>query len=304
MARESRCIKVPKTEGENTRRRLIEEGLIDNALKPFTDESFLYVPVNEDIPGAVTETFEEREAAVPLPRHELIGGIAIMQDCDRDEAERLLESRPVIHTVLYSEGPVTGEYRTKDYTVLAGKETTRTDYTEYGRRFVIDLSAAYFSARLANERQRIAQMMKPGEKLLDMFAGVGPFAIALSENTPVVYANDINPAAVSLLAENIRINKKKNILPVLADACHLGGILPPESFDRIIMNLPMKSPEFLKTAFKLCRAGGMIHFYTLQSVAGEMNQEILNFDCEIVLEKIVRSYSPSQHHAVYDIKTG
>lgn len=301
MARESRCIKVPKTEGETTRRRLVEEGLIDNTLKPFTDESFLYVPVNGDVPGAVTETFEERDEASPLPRHELIGGIAIMQDNDRNEAERLLESRPVIHTVLYSEGPVTGEYRTKDFTVLAGKETTRTDYTEYGRRFVIDLSAAYFSARLANERQRIDAMMKPGERLLDMFAGVGPFAVTLSKKASVVYANDINPAAVSLLMENIRINKSGNILPVLADARRLGAILPPAGFDRIIMNLPMKSPEFLETAFKLCRPGGMIHFYTLQSGSGEMTGEIKKHACRKISEKIVRSYSPSQHHAVYDI---
>ncbi|ADN35321.1 protein of unknown function Met10 [Methanolacinia petrolearia DSM 11571] len=302
MARESRCIKVLKKEGERTRRKLAEDGFLDNSLKPFSDEGFLYIPVTGEIPGAVSEIFEERDASEPLPRHELIGGIAIMQDCDRGEARRLLDSRPVIHTVLHSEGPVTGEYRTKDYIFLAGKETTKADYTEYGQRFLIDLSAAYFSARLANERQRIAAMMKDGERLLDMFAGVGPFAITLSGKCSVVYANDINPAAVSLLADNIRLNKKKNILPVLADARRLGSIFPPENFDRIIMNLPMKSSEFLDTAFRLCKSGGMIHFYTLQSQPGEMEEELEKYECEKISEKVVRSYSPSQHHAVYDIR--
>lgn len=303
MAKENRCIKVPKKEGERMRKSLGEEGLLDNSLKPFTDENFLYIPLTGDMEDAVYAFFEEREESLPLPRHELIGGIAIMQDYDIKEAERLLTSRPVIHTVLHSEGPVTGEYRTKDYTVLAGRNTTRTDYTEYGRRFIIDLSAAYFSARLANERQRIAALMKPGERLLDMFAGVGPFAIALSEYASVVYANDINPAAVSLLAENIGLNKRKNIIPVLADAEHLGGVFSPGAFDRIIMNLPMNSPEFLKTAFMLCRPGGMIHFYTLQSFPGEAKEEIKKYPCSILSEKIVRSYSPSQHHAVYDIES-
>ncbi|MBN1432777.1 MAG: class I SAM-dependent methyltransferase family protein [Methanomicrobiaceae archaeon] len=302
MARESHCIKVPKKEGEKTRRNLAEEGLLDNSLKPHSDEIFLYFPVNEEIPGTVILSFEEREESLLLPRHELIGGIAIMQDDDKGEAERLLASRPVIHTVLYSEGPVTGEYRTKDYSVLAGRETTATDYTEYGQRFVIDLSAAYFSARLANERQRIERMMEPGERLLDMFAGVGPFAITLSGNASVVYANDINPAAVSLLMENIRINKKRNIVPVLADARHLGGILTESSFDRIIMNLPMRSPEFLQTAFRLCKPGGMVHFYTLQSETGEMAMDIRKYTGGKISERIVRSYSPSQHHAVYDIE--
>ncbi|WP_048148013.1 class I SAM-dependent methyltransferase [Methanolacinia paynteri] len=302
MAKESRCIKILKNEGEMTRRKLIEEGLLDNSLKPFSDECHLYIPVTGDIPGAATEIFEERDISAPLPRHELIGGIAIIQDCDRDGARRLLDSRPVIHTVLYSEGPVTGEYRTKDYIVLAGKNTTKTDYTEYGQRFLIDLSAAYFSARLANERQRIAAMMKDGERLLDMFAGVGPFAITLSGKCSVVYANDINPAAVSLLYDNIRLNKKKNILPVLADARCLGGIFPPGSFDRIIMNLPMKSSEFIDIAFRLCRPGGMIHFYTLQSEPGEMEEELGKYECGKISERVVRSYSPSQHHAVYDIR--
>lgn len=302
MARESRCIKVPKKEGEKTRRLLAEENLLDNSLKPLSDEDFLYFPVTCEIPGAVTGIFEEREESLPLPRHELIGGIAVMQECDREEAQRLLDSRPVIHTVLYSEGPVTGEFRTKEYIVLAGEATTKTDYIEYGQRFVIDLSAAYFSARLANERQRIVSMMKPGERLLDMFAGVGPFAITLSGNASVVYANDINPSAASLLADNIRLNKKENIIPVLGDARHLGGVFPPGYFDRIIMNLPMKSPEFLEVAFRLCRPGGMIHFYTLQSGQGEMDEFIKKFACLKISEKIVRSYSPSQHHAVYDIK--
>ena len=302
MARESGCIKVSRKDGEKTRRKLAEDGFLDNSLKPFSDERYLYIPVTREVPGTVTEIFEERNETLPLPRHELIGGIAIMQDCNRDEAQRLLGSRPVIHTVLHSEGPVTGEYRTKDYVVLAGNNTTKTDYTEYGERFLIDLSAAYFSARLANERQRIATMMKSGERLLDMFAGVGPFAITLSGKCSVAYANDINPAAVSLLDDNIRLNKKKNILPVLADARRLGSIFPPESFDRIIMNLPMMSSEFLDVAFRLCRPGGMIHFYTLQSEPGEMNGELKKFRYSKISEKVVRSYSPSQHHAVYDIR--
>ena len=51
MARESRCVKVPKKEGEKTRRSLVEKGLLDNSLKPYSDEMFLYFPVIEDIPA-------------------------------------------------------------------------------------------------------------------------------------------------------------------------------------------------------------------------------------------------------------
>ena len=143
--------------------------------------------------------------------------------------------------------------------------------------------------------------MKEDERVLDMFAGVGPFPIVLSDKALVVYSGDINPGAVSLMRDNIRLNKKKNIIPMLADALVLNKIFEKHSFDRIIMNLPMTSSEFLKTAFSLCKSGGMIHYYTLQSEEGEMIPVLRQFTKGEIKEKMVRSYSPVSHHAVYDI---
>ncbi|UUX93854.1 class I SAM-dependent methyltransferase family protein [Methanoplanus endosymbiosus] len=294
-------IKVNKTTGEETRQRLIAEGTLHPDFKPKKDDKYLYFPVKEKIPDSEIFEFEERSRKEELPRHELIGGIAVIHENNINDAELLLKSRPVIHTVLYSESAVTGEYRTKDYQVLAGENTTETDYTEYGLRFKIDLSKAYFSARLANERQRILNSMEEGEKVFDLFAGVGPFAVALSRKASVVIANDINPDAVRLMDENIRLNRIKNITPMLGDALHMPGIFPDGSFDRIIMNLPMNSVPFLKAAFKLCRKGGVIHFYSIQGEEGEMLETLRGFTTGNITENKVRSYAPNLHHAVYDI---
>ena len=50
-------------------------------------------------------------------------------------------------------------------------------------------------------------------------------------------------------------------------------IISPQSipfrFDRIVMNLPMSGTAFLPDAFRLCKPGGMIHFYSLVSKEGE-----------------------------------
>ncbi|EHQ34986.1 methyltransferase [Methanoplanus limicola DSM 2279] len=294
-------IKVKKIIGEETRQRLIADGNLHPDFKPKKDSEHLYFPVKEKIPDSETFEFEARSVKQELPRHELIGGIAVIHEKSNKDAEMLLRSRPVIHTVLYSESAVTGEYRTKDYQVLAGGNTTETDYTEYGLRFKIDLSKAYFSARLANERQRILNSMKEGERLLDLFAGVGPFAVALSRKASVVIANDINPDAVRLMDENIRLNRIKNITPMLGDALHMPGIFPDGSFDRIIMNLPMNSVPFLKTAFQLCRKGGVIHFYSIQEEEGGMMEELRKFTTGKITERKVRSYAPKLHHAVYDV---
>ena len=135
MSVKSWGIKVNKSEGEPVRQRLIRDGLYDKNLKPLSDETSLIFPVISEDESSGEYLFEERQMKREPARHELIGGIAVMQDDDRDEAEYLLKSRPSIHTVLHSEGPVSGEYRVKEFKVLAGENTTKTRYLEYNNRF-------------------------------------------------------------------------------------------------------------------------------------------------------------------------
>ena len=223
-----------------------------------------------------------------------------MQETDPAGAAQILASRPSLHTVVYAQGEVSGEYRTRPYDVIAGDPTTRTQVTEHGHRFTVDLASAYFSARLSTERQRILAETCDDELVLDMFSGVGPFAITLAAHASLVVAVDTNPHAIELMLENIHTNRTKNVLPVLADARRLSGILPWK-FDRIVMNLPLAGTEFLSDAFSLCRHGGTIHFYALVSQEGEHNTHIRELGGQVALERVVRSYSPGQWHAVYDI---
>jgi tRNA (guanine37-N1)-methyltransferase len=299
--REQWCVAVEAAGAEAVRQDLLGQGILDRTLRPRREGRYILFPVLVPEGAIGRADFRPHPVAEDLPRHELVGGIAIMQENDPEEARRLLRARPGLHTVLYPESAVEGIYRTRRFTVLAGDDTTRTRYTEYGMRFDIDLAVAYFSARLANERQHIAGMMGTGERVLDMFAGVGPFAVALAAHARVVYASDINPAAVHLMAENIILNRRRNVVPVLADAGHLAGVLP-RMFDRIIMNLPVSSAGFLAKAARLCREGGTIHFYALQSETGEYLPLLGNVTCGRITERKVRSYSPAQHHAVYDVE--
>lgn len=68
------------------------------------------------------------------------------------------------------------------------------------------------------------------------------------------------------------------------------------------MNLPLAGTDFLTDAFRLIRHGGMIHFYSLVSREGEHIDRIYELGATEVTERIVRSYSPGQWHAVYDIE--
>jgi tRNA (guanine37-N1)-methyltransferase len=294
-------VRIKRSHGESTRLQLLRRGLLDPSLKIRSEGEDLIFPVLSPMENGARYLFEPREISPPLPRHELIGGIALIQERDPEGASVLLRSRPSIHTVLHPLSAVEGRYRTRRFEVLAGAPTTRTEYVEYGKRYVIDLGVAYFSPRLSEERQRILHLLRESERVLDMFAGVGPFAITLSARAGLVVASEINPAAVTLMLENCLLNRSRNVLPVLADASMLPRMFSRQ-FSRIIMNLPMEGSGFLKGAFSLCRSGGFIHFYTLQSREGEYLPLLEQFPLTSIRERRVRSYSPGTWHAVYDIQ--
>jgi len=297
------CIRVPVHQGEELRQALIAEGVLDLSLKVRREGTLLLLPITESREGAERYDFDPMPERVVLPRHELVGGIAILQDRDPAGAAQILAARPSLHTVLWATSGVSGEYRTREFEVIAGLPTTRTVVIEYGHRFTVDLSTVYFSARLSSERQRILSQLGDRETVLDMFAGVGPFAITLAARAERVVASDINPDAILLMLANCARNRTKNVLPVLADAHHLPAIMRWQ-FDRIVMNLPLSGTAFLPHAFRLSKPGGMIHFYSLVSREGEHLSAISDLGGIAMSERIVRSYSPAQWHAVYDIVTG
>jgi tRNA (guanine37-N1)-methyltransferase len=301
--REGWCLRVPKPDGEKKRLRLLREGLLDGSLVLRRDGEDLLLPVREPCEGCERALFDEAPPRPDLPRHDLVGGIAILLDrhTGKGDAELLLASRPSIHTVLSPEGPVEGEFRTRRFTVLAGHPTTRTRYTEYGLRFEIDLSLAYFSPRLSGERQRVLGLMEKGERVLDMFAGVGPFAITLAAEAGVVFASDINPGAVELMIGNIALNRAGNVLPLLADAARLPRILPT-GFDRVVMNLPFGAVKFIDAALALSRPGGTIHLYAMVGKEGALDPVVREKGCRLLGERMVHTYSPGEWLAVYDLE--
>lgn len=59
------------------------------------------------------------------------------------------------------------------------------------------------------EHQRIVSLLKEGDVVYDMFAGVGPFAIPAAKKKCIVYANDLNPESYRWLGHNMKLNKVK-----------------------------------------------------------------------------------------------
>lgn len=125
------------------------------------------------------------------------------------------------------------------------------------------MEKTFFSPRLATERLRIADLVKDGETIINMFGGVGMFSIVAAKKKKChVYNIDINPFAAKLCEENIRINKLKGTVESIeGDASDVIEKRLAEKGDRVLMLLPERSDEFLQSATRALKQKGILHYY-------------------------------------------
>ena len=216
-------------------------------------EDLKYVPSSFDIVGS-------RE-----------GAIAIVEIPEGGEYLKELIARAImsrhrnVRTVLAKKSGRKGVYRVREYELVAGDPNTEVVHKEHGIRLKLDVTKVYFSPREATERLRVARQVKPGEVVIVMFAGVGPYALMIAKVQPrvrKVIAIEINPDAYRYMVENVRLNKVEDkVVPVLGDVRDKA----PEWYgmcDRVVMPLPKGAYLFLGEAFQCLKPeGGYVHFY-------------------------------------------
>lgn len=237
-----------------------------------------------DLRQALEGKLSEVEIDILNRSFEVIGDIGIIELDDRllekkhDIAKALAQVQKSIKVVLRKTEDVGGKYRVPEYEIiymsddrdfswvpkdLRPKTITETVHREHGCRFKIDPTKAYFSGKLSGERDRIRQQVKDNEKILCLFAGVGPFPIVIAKTKDVkITAVEINPEAVAYFRENIRINKVDDKIDIIeGDA---GSVLTTINgkFDRILMPAPKNASDFLEGALMKAKKGTIVHLYT------------------------------------------
>ena len=326
------CAVVPKEEGENTRLILSDSDNLRTDVHIASDAKFVYLPVisEKGLRFPVQEKeLEEIEQPVNfkdildippgLMEHvpnsfDIVGDIFVLKLFPEIEpyaeiiASALLETNKNAKVVAIDNG-VKGEFRTRDLEILAGENRTITVQKEYGMRYEMDLAKVYFSPRLATERKRISELVQPGERVIDMFCGVGPFSLLLAKTgkPEIVYAIDKNPEAINYLINNIKINKINKVTPMLGDAREMAKKLSKPN--RIIMNLPHSAMDFFDTALEVLDPGGIIHLYSIQEISLlDMTKKVIlnlaeskGYKPSIVNIQELHSYSPSQQMFCFDI---
>ncbi len=294
-------VKVHRKEAERIRRYLASRDLIAE-LKIKKDGEYVIIPVKEEMEGfpIVYEDFEEyRKERGKIGAYDIVGDIAIVkyrEGRDLDKVIEKLKKRRNIRVIAIDYG-VEGEERIRKLKLVKG-DSLETIHREYGIRLKVDLGKVYFSPRLATERWRVVQRVRDGEKIFDMFAGCGPFSILIAKYRKVkIYACDINPHAVEYLKENIRINKVEGIEVYLGDARVIAKRM--KDVDRVIMNLPHSSFEFLPYALATLKKGGEIHYYEILPRENKREENLiqtaekLGYRIKILEKRRVHAYSPS-----------
>lgn len=333
--------KVPRALAEEFRVTIAREGIVDKSLAILDDGDYVLIPVHRPPHAEVMERYHaslvERDfpsrrtrvdpidqvrarAEVPeelkllLPeKWEQLGDVVTLRlpkELGALEGQVGEAYAAVLgaKTVLRDVGGIAGSYRTPVVRPIFGSDSV-TVHRENGILYKLDASKVMFSSGNVDERMRMAAVECSGETVVDMFAGIGYFTLPLAvHQTPRrIISCELNEVAHGYLVENIALNKvERKVEPILGD----NRDLPGDGFaDRVVMGYVKTTHEFLRTAFRLLRSGGILHYHEtcpnellpdrpvqrLREAARGGRVEVLRF-------KEVKSYSPGVSHVVVDAR--
>ncbi|MBO8181344.1 MAG: class I SAM-dependent methyltransferase family protein [Archaeoglobus sp.] len=329
------AIKVPKNKAESVRKRAEQIGAKDKERLITVEGNYVVIPILEEFAEEFSE-FEIIEQENPLfarkrrlgdilkgripqelyrhiPRaYKILGDVILVKLSDEISAhakeigEALLELHPNCKSVWRDMGK-SGALRKPKLEFLAGdvnaKETIK---LENGCFFKFDVTKVMFASGNQHEKMRVAKLIREGEVVVDMFAGIGYFSIPIAKHSKAekIYAIEINPDSYFYLLENMKLNAIDNIIPILGDSKY---VTPERVADRVIMG-HINCHEFIDVAINALRDKGIIHYHEavplavknrpierLKNAAKKLDREI-----KILDYKKVKNYSPGVVHVVVD----
>ncbi|WP_394740713.1 class I SAM-dependent methyltransferase [Natronococcus roseus] len=263
--------------------------------------------------------------------------VTIPEDCpdETDVAEALLELHGETDSVLADEGianeGAAGTYREPQTRLLAGETDTETVHTEHGTRYGLDPAKVMFSPGNQAERARMGEVVESGERVFDMFAGIGYFTLPMARAGATVTATELNPTAFRYLLENAVLNDvAARVDAYMTDCRDVAGEL---EVDRVVMGYYGRADDaggegraddarnartdeahtFLPDALEALTPGGIVHYHEavpesrlwdrplerLEAAAADAGRAL-----EVLETRRVKSHSAGVAHVVVDARFG
>lgn len=218
-------------------------------------------------------------------------------------AEKIIQLFPRIKTVCEISS-VEGEFRKPVITKIVGRKT-ETVHIEHGIKYMIDVSQLMFSKGNEHERHRLEKEVKPKETIIDMFSGIGYFALPLAKCAKRVIAIEKNPVAFDYLKQNIALNRLHNVEPINID-CR--DFEENSVADRVLLGYLPNTEEFLSAALRIVKSSGIVHFHNTchkdntDIIEEQIKEACAEYGCgyEILSLRKVKDYAPNVYHMVAD----
>lgn len=341
MSEQSLAAVVDKTETQTALAALQSEGVYDSSRHiAQQDDGTVAIPVTDPPQEtAVLEVVERRgetrlktlddqlrargwtdEERDHAPSSWAVIGTVILVDVSEtprpeEVGEALLAMHGHADTVLARDG-ISGTHREPSVDVIAGAGDTQTVHREHGTTYALDLAEIMFSPGNKAERAHMGEIVTDGERVLDMFAGVGYFTLPMARGGAHVTAVEHNPASFQYLVENVvRNDVQEQVETYRADCRDVveSGIEAADSdtpfeFDRVVMGY-YDAYEYLDSGLSALEAGGTIHMHEatpearvpdrpverLREAAEKQGREV---DVQDVRE--IKGYSEGVLHVVVD----
>ena len=272
-------------------------GWVDRTRSPFDGGDILWVPVRASEPcdREIPERLRYRGRG-----YYMIGDIAVLhgKEPTRQETEAIADFRRP-RGILWIESvvDVTRTPRARLVWGNGGEVCHRED----GLSYILDPERVMFSMGNREEKVRIARMVKESrvpERIADMFAGIGYFAIPLAAAGAQVHAMEINPVAFGYLVQSIEANGlTSRIIPSLGD-CR--GLLSG-TYDRIVMG-HFDAVALLSSALEHAAGGSTLHVHSIGLAVDLIRAQVesAGFSATINVHK-VKKFRPHTWHMVQDV---
>ncbi len=231
-------------------------------------------------------------------------------------SELYLKLLPKVRSVFINSGRIVGNFREPEkIEFIAGENNPIVEHKEHGIKYKFDITKIMFSKGNLNERKFLTTLVKEGETVVDMFAGIGYFSLPIGKHSQPekIYSIEHNPESYKYLVENIKINHlTEKIIPIKGD-CREEVLKLSKSgirADHVIMGVFPAPKDFIKEALSLTKSKGTIFHY--EGIAekekhGSLFEEFAkiakkeNYNSKLKSYRFVKSYGPNLYHVVLDI---
>ncbi|TAJ45021.1 class I SAM-dependent methyltransferase [Methanofollis fontis] len=273
----------------------VGEEWVDPDRRPYVDGETAYVPVREGF--FCDAEIPERRPYRGRP-FQMVGDTAILHG-ERPTAEEVAAivawRRPACVLHLRT---IDGVRRIPEAEVLYG-EAHPVRHRENGLTYHLNPVEVMYAAGNLEERAHMGRIVRPGERVADMFAGIGYFTLPMAAAGARVHATEINPVSFGYLQENIRANRLSERVEAVCGDCrrHLTGV-----YERIVMG-HFDAPSFLPDALSHAVPGTVIHLHAVGDATAAIWEALEATDYSATVDtRKVKKYGPHIWHVVHDVE--